>query len=222
MCYNYDVSITTFAIGSLATLYNIVSFGKNPLYLCISLFWMAAILMQLWEAMLWKDYNCNLFTTLAKYTNLAQPLLGMLVLLIPNYIKNKKIKLPLVALVIFFYLLTISPIIFSKNNSFKCIKKDSSIALKWWDMKKATVYVLAIVSLMKLLLPDKMFKYQAAFFLLGLLLANIIWLYQKYSNNPQITIDSILNRTSGRVGSIWCWVAAAAPFYNYYLFKNKF
>tara|TARA_Y100000991_G_scaffold215051_1_gene204320 strand:+ start:115 stop:726 length:612 start_codon:yes stop_codon:yes gene_type:complete len=203
MCYNYEVSITTFIIGTLATLYNISVFGANPVYLSISIFWMGAIIMQLWEALLWKDYNCVLFSKLAKYTNLLQPLLGLWLLLIPNYISKNKINVSIVYVVIIIYFLTVLPL-FLKN--YNCIKNKDGIALKWWTYTTAVAYVVTILILMKILLPDKLFEYQAIFFIGGLIFANLI----------------TKKKSPGRVGSIWCWIAAAAPFYNYYLFMNNF
>lgn len=217
MCYNYDVSITTFTLGTLATLYNVVAFGKNPLYMSINFFWMGAILMQLWEALLWKNYNCTLFSKLAKYTNLVQPLLGLVLLLIPNYIEKNKINVPFVFLVIAFYILTILPILLK---DYKCIKNSSGIALKWWDYMSAWVYALTILVLMKTLLPNKLFKYQAMFFIGGLLVAHLITII--FNINTINMKELFVSKNPGRIGSIWCWVAAAAPFYNYYLFKNKF
>jgi len=213
MCYNYEVSISTFIIGTVATIINVILFYKKPLYLSINFFWMGAILMQLWEAILWKDYNCSLFSKLAKYTNLIQPLLVLVLLFIPNHIKKYKINLYLVGLVVGIYIITIFPKIMT---DYGCVKYKNGIVLKWWNIFSATIFPITIVSLIKLLLPDRMFKYQLILYLGSLIIAHII-----HFINSKNYIKSII-KTPGRVGSIWCWIAAAAPFYNYYLFKNNF
>lgn len=216
MCYNFSVSVTTFVIGTLGTLYNLIAFRKTPIYVAISFFWMGAILMQLWESLLWKDNNCPLFTKLAKYTNLMQPILVLSYLLIPNYIKKNNINIPLVYLVIGFYVLTVFPMIIKDYN---CVKTKNGITLKWWDKETGLIYIFTVLCLFKLLLRQKLFKYQSIFFVGGLLLAQIIIILTDRRKNIANWTENI---SSGHLGSIWCWVAAVAPFYNYFLFKNKF
>ena len=88
MCYSFEVSISTFLIGLTFSIINLIKF-KNPVYVCLSILWLVVIFMQLWETLLWKNYKCNLISKIAMVNNLIQPLLLLLVLLIPNYIKKK-------------------------------------------------------------------------------------------------------------------------------------
>lgn len=212
MCYNYEVSVTSFVIGIVGIIINMIVFKKNPLYLGINFFWIGVILMQLWEAILWKDYKCELFSKIAKYTNLIQPILLLIVLLIPNYIKKNKINLKLVYLVLGIYILSIFPMILK---DYGCIKDKNGIVLKWWDIISGTIYLITIFALIKLLLPNRMFKYQSLIIFANLIIANVF--HFMTSKNYMKSIIEL----PGRLGSIWCWVAAAAPCYNYFLFKNN-
>ena len=212
MCYNYEVSVTSFVIGIVGIIINMIVFKKNPLYLGINFFWIGVILMQLWEAILWKDYKCELFSKIAKYTNLIQPILLLIVLLIPNYIKKNKINLKLVYLVLGIYILSIFPMILK---DYGCIKDKNGIVLKWWDIISGTIYLITIFALIKLLLPNRMFKYQSLIIFANLIIANVF--HFMTSKNYMKSIIEL----PGRLGSIWCRVAAAAPCYNYFLFKNN-
>ena len=72
------------------------------------------------ESLLWKNYKCELVSKLAMVNNLIQPLVLLLVLLIPNYLKNNSVNLPLVGLTILIYLGYISKY-FKKD--YGCIKE---------------------------------------------------------------------------------------------------
>jgi len=96
-----------------------------------------------------------------------------------------------------------------------CIKDKNGIVLKWWDIISGTIYLITIFALIKLLLPNRMFKYQSLIIFANLIIANVF--HFMTSKNYMRSIIEL----PGRLGSIWCWVAAAAPCYNYFLFKNN-
>ena len=205
MCYSFEVSVSTFLIGLTFSVINLIKY-RNPIYVCLSLFWLVVIFMQLWESLLWKNYKCELVSKLAMVNNLIQPLVLLLVLLIPNYLKNNSVNLPLVGLTILIYLGYISKY-FKKD--YGCIKEKNGIHLKWWDMYGAYLFIIVGIILFKLILPTKIGYIQMSLFIYSLIIVNIF--YEK---------NSIYNRY-GRKGSIWCWAAAFIPLVNYFVFKNN-
>ena len=152
MCYSFEVSLITFIIGTFFTIINIILFGSNLLHLCINLFWYNGILLQLWETLIWKNYHCKLFTKLAQITNVLQPLAPLIILLIPNYIKNNNINTSYIGFLSIFYLLVV---IRYFNKDYGCIKKNNGISLEWWDFKGAILYGITSLLILKLLLSYK-------------------------------------------------------------------
>lgn len=209
MCYSYDVSITTFIIGTIFTIINSYSFIKNPLYLCLNLYWFSGVLMQLWEAFLWKNINCKLFSKLAMITNLIQPLVLLLILTIPNYIKENKINIYYVGITSILYLLYILYIAFKQD--YGCIREKTYIDLKWWNFfPGAVIYITTTIILLKLLLNERLSSYQIGLYVVSLLIG-IFLFSNKFGGN--------YNNASSKIGSIWCWIAAFIPLINYIIFK---
>jgi len=209
MCYSYDVSIKTFSIGTILSIVNLYIFKNNPLYVYLTLFWFfSGILMQLWESLLWKDIQCDLISNIAMINNILQPVMLLMLLFIPNYIKTKKINTKLVISIVVFYLLFFH---FLRNKSYGCIKSDDGIHLKWWNVSTSLLYITTFVLLLFLLLDTKMALFQISFFIGSLIIANII-------NGTTIKM-MLLKPEPSRVASLWCWCAAFAPAYNYLVFK---
>jgi len=209
MCYSYDVSIKTFLLGTVLSIINLYIFKNNPLYIYLTLFWFfSGILMQLWESLLWKNINCRLVSNIAMFNNILQPVMLIILLFIPNYIRSKKINTKLVISIIVFYLLFVY---FFRNKSYGCIKSDDGIHLKWWNVSTSIAYVITFVLLLSLLLDTRVALFQIGFFLGALLVANII-------NGSRIKI-MLQQPEPSRVASLWCWCAAFAPVYNYLVFK---
>lgn len=205
MCYSFEVSISTFLIGLTFSIINLIKF-KNPIYICLSIYWLVIIFMQLWETLLWKNYKCKLVSKLAMINNLFQPLVLLLVLLIPNYLKKNDVNLPLVGLLIFIYLGYITKYF---KQDYGCIKEKNGIHLKWWDIYGAYLYVIVSVILFKLILPNKIANTQITLFISSLIIGNLF--YEK---------NSIYNK-HGRKGSIWCWASAFIPLLNYFIFQKN-
>ena len=78
MCWNEKVSWATFIIGTLLNIFNIVYFRDTTLTL-VSLAVQWLLLMQLFEALAWRDQNCgklnNFATNGALIANITQPLM---------------------------------------------------------------------------------------------------------------------------------------------------
>ena len=82
MCWNEKVSWTTFILGTIFNIFNIFYFKDTTLTLIsIGIQWL--LLMQLFEALAWRDQQCgslNKFATNgALIANLTQPLMVCMV-----------------------------------------------------------------------------------------------------------------------------------------------
>jgi len=209
MCYSYDVSIKTFLLGTVLSIINLYIFKNNLLYIYLTLFWFfSGILMQLWESLLWKNINCRLVSNIAMINNILQPVMLIMLLFIPNYIRSKKINTKHVISIVVFYLLFVY---FFRKKSYGCIKSDGGIHLKWWNVSTSIVYVITFVLLLSLLLDTRLALFQIGFFLGSLLVANII-------NGTSIKM-MLQQPEPSRVASLWCWCVAFSPVYNYLVFK---
>jgi len=158
--------------------------------------------MQLWEAIIWKGFKCKLFSQVAMTTNLLQPLGTAILLLIYAY-KHEQLTsydTPLVVLLLIIYSIYVGRF-YSKD--YGCIKDKNGINYRWWNKNYGGVlYNITMIAVMVLLLKNrKLLAFQIGYFLVTLLLSNLFY-----------------RRTTG--GSIWCFLAAFAPIYNYIVFKN--
>jgi|TARA_R110002074_G_C12276143_1_gene642650 hypothetical protein len=186
---------------------NLYHFNDNNLYLIITLAWyFGGILMQLWEALLWKDYKCKLISKIAMINNLIQPVLWLFILFIPGYIKRHKINYKLVYVLLASYIMYMSRYF---KNDYGCIKTKEGISLKWWDNNiGGFIYTLFQILLFILILPTKLLKSQLSIFLASLFLGTLFRIYEDKSNAFNI-------KSWGKTGSIWCWVAAFSPLINF-------
>jgi len=222
MCYNYEVSITTFLLGTFFTLINFYYFNDNYLYLMITFAWyVGAILMQLWETLLWKNYKCKLISKIAMINNLIQPILWLLILFIPGYIKKQKINVKMIFLILALYIFYVSQYF---KNDYGCIKTNEGINLKWWNNNiGGLIYTLVQILLFILILPKKIMKSQLLIFLVSLFLSNLFKIYQDKPQTFNDLLDKLFNiKLWGRTGSIWCWVAAFSPLINFIVLKYTY
>ena len=215
MCFSFEASIGTFIVGTLSTFLIFKEFKNNKVYKKVGIFWLAAVLMQLWEAMIWKNYHCEFATKMALITNLLQPFIFLLIL--PEFLKknkeNKK-KRNIKLLIVFFSLIIYSYYVynFSYFKDYGCILKNNTVNLEWWNdlpNKKnygSTIYIIIMIINMKMLIPNsKVAHLQIFIFILSLVSANVLN-YRNYQNN---------------VGSVWCLFASLAPVINYLVFKHN-
>lgn len=197
MCYNYETSRNTFIIGTLGTVINLIKFRKNPFLVTLNIMWYFGISMQFWEALIWKNYKCNFSSKAAMINNLIQPLSVLLFLLIPNYkVKNMNliISITLIYLTYVFRYFSID---------YGCIKDSFGVNLAWWDSVGGRMHFFTFLILFKLILPPYMFKSQSFLFITSWIIGFIL------SNN-----------NSKHIASLWCWVAAFIPYFNYFIFSK--
>jgi hypothetical protein len=201
MCYNKETSITTYVIGSIASLYLI--YKKDEMeYKIIGGFFLYVIQMQMIEYLLWNHrvkcdkYNINI-STIGSILNHLQPI--VLFLLIKNlnpiiYEKNKRfidLLLGVYIVNLLLYSLNIYPM--------ECTTLDNSNHLYWkWNHKKNGLLFYIIFIVVQTLLSYLGFIYPFNIVFVIILLGSFL-------------ISKYIYGDTKAVGAIWCWYAALVP-----------
>ena len=201
MCYNKETSITTYVIGSIASLYLI--YKKDEMeYKIIGGFFLYVIQMQMIEYLLWvhkvkcDSYNINI-STIGSILNHLQPI--VLFLLIKNlnpiiYEKNKRF----IDLLLGVYIVNL--LLYSVNiYPMECTTLDNSNHLYWkWNHKKNGLLFYIIFIVIQTLLTYLGFTYPFNIIFAIILLGSFL-------------ISKYIYGDTKAVGAIWCWYAALVP-----------
>ena len=155
MCWNEQVSWITLCIGTLLNLFNILYF-KNTTITLISLAFQWLLLMQLFEALAWRDQECgslNKFATNgALIANVTQPLFVcmLFVLFSTTSTRNKMIALGISFIYVCYVLYVLN-----NTSEYTCLRPSKSCShlnLYWWANMNGFIYCLALFSTMLLLI----------------------------------------------------------------------
>ena len=211
MCYTYEISRDTFVIGSILTAINAYIFRNSSFFTVANICWFAPILMQLWEAMIWKNYHCEQVTKLALITNITQPFLLLLLLGLSGKFVAKDPNYLVIAITCIVYSLTIVPYL---GKDYGCIRNEHGIGLVWWSTLEATIYCITMTILVFQLATPQLAKFFAGYFYFTWLAAHMLRIRE--AELRKIALDDL---TPVRTGSIWCWAASFAPVYNLLVFK---
>ena len=200
MCYNKETSITTYIIGSLASLYLI--YRKENEYKIIGAFFLYVIQMQMIEYLLWVHrvkcdaYNINI-STIGSILNNLQPIVLFLLIKYLNpiiYEKNKKfidILLGVYIVNLLLYSFNIYPM--------DCTILDKHKHLYWrWNYRNNYSLFYIIFVLVLVLLNYLGFAYPFNIFFAIIFLGSFL-------------ISKYMYKDTKAVGAIWCWYAALAP-----------
>lgn len=201
MCYNKTTSITTYVIGSLASLYLI--FKKDVMeYKIIGAFFLYVIQMQMIEYLLWvhrvkcDKYNINI-STIGSILNNLQPI--VLYLLIRYFNKNiSEENKKFIDILISVYIVNL--LLYSSNiYPMECTTLDNSNHLYWkWNHKHNAFLFYIIFVLVLVLLNYFGFVYPFNIFFAIIFLGSFL-------------ISKYMYKDTKAVGAIWCWYAALAP-----------
>lgn len=182
----------------------------------LTFFWFTTVLMQLLESLIWKDYKCELISNIAKIVNIIQPFIFSLILLIPNYMKKNKKNLKWVFLALGIYAFFVYRI---SITDYGCIKTKDGIKLKWWGKYSGFTYLVASITSVYFLISNKKLALSQIFLIIAsLIISNLFYIYNNGLND--FLNQFWTNEIWKRVGSIWCWIAAISPVYNYLIFSN--
>ena len=176
---------------------------KNVEYLPYVITWQWVLLMQVFDAIAWKNQNCNKINKevakLAYVANITQPIIIFMssILISKVSINFKLISIMVISLYIIqlFYQ--------SPNVEFKCLtpkKKCKHLNYYWWNNINATGYMITLFSMCLFLCRP-----------LALSIINLIY----------IIITLIISSTiyTCGVASMWCWFSAFAPLINIIAYK---
>jgi len=192
MCWNADVSISTFLLGFLTILYK----GFNGYPLVELGFYFTVILIQLYEYFIWTYYNNPVINTIATIclmiTIALQPIISSLLLSDKNY--------NLMLISIFIYIC----IILLTNKNIKLLKDNisdiNSLTKEFysyrgkdghlvWNWTKNNNNFTFIIYLIFLIIPIYIYGLYDLLIIGGIFLAITVYKYNKYDT----------------LGSMWCW-----------------
>lgn len=210
MCITKGVSITTFLICSLSSIYLYQRNNPNDRWIAV-LFGYVGII-QLLEYFMWKDQECkglNQKTTkIAFYIILFQPIVSLLV---AYSMTNGKIPTWLYMINIIYVIYAV-PILYSKLEDNQCTKPcdGSNYGLNWpWATGSNTL--LWIVFFCGLVSPFLLMKKTGnIFFIFNLIIWLLSGIIGSYRCQGLVDIPS---------GSLWCMMAFLGPLVGIYINK---
>ena len=195
MCWNEQVSWTTLILGTIFNLFNIFYY-KNTTLTLVSLAIQWLLLMQLFEALAWRDQNCgklNQFATNgALIANLTQPLIVCMLFITVSPVSQITKGF---ALAIAFAYISYVLYVLNTTEEYTCLRPSQNcthLDLYWWKNLSGIVYCLALFSIMLLLIRP----FGLALFVSGYIGITLLL--------------SVLFYSCG-AGSLWCWFTSFAP-----------
>lgn len=223
MCYNATVSIIAFVVGTLLNILTVALIPK-PAVIAVSIVWEWALLMQLFDFFLWKTQNepCTdaMFgnakwkTTGAFVANILQPFIAFIaIILIAGSEVSTSAKIAATMLFVGYVVYMLGAT--SQMKPLGCVKAGCSpsnsgevcpqggcsapcsdnLNYSWWNHLSGLVYLVVLVGVVLLLLrPFSFALMQSAFILITLFIAML--------------------SVKGTVPSVWCLLAASAPFFT--------
>lgn len=181
MCYNKEVSLISFILGTLINLFVLLYYKNNVKIRTICIIWQWVLMMQLSEYLIWKDQNCGnlnkVGTKLAMFFNLTQPIIVFIGLMLISY-QSYTMKY-IASLIILIYIVYMINNI-KNNKEYICTKpstKCTHLNLKWWnDFKKGgLIYCIALLGVILLLLRPLKLSLFVFFYILITLIISIIF-----------------------------------------------
>lgn len=197
MCWDEHTSVVTFVIGTVFNIFNVWYFRDTTITI-ISLMWQWVLLMQLFEAIAWKNQNNPIKNKWAAngalIANVTQPIFVALALIAFTNVstQNKVLAMVLVFLYIVWLIYALN-----QNKPFNELKPSEScdhLDLVWWKKFPggASVYLIVLLCVLVLLLrPKKLMLFETGFIFVTLAISAVFY--------------------SCGTGSMWCWFAAFAP-----------
>jgi hypothetical protein len=134
MCYSAESSLSTFLVGSTASLY-LLLFSNSPTYKHLGLFFITVVFIQLLEYFMWIDQDCGIMNHIASKMVMVILTLQIISIFLGGYIFNttvlNKNTLYYILLIIFGpLLLSIITKLYSDNRQY-CSKANKYGHLEW-------------------------------------------------------------------------------------------
>ncbi len=197
MCINEETSWITLILGTVINTYVVKDLYRNRIYLpiFIILAWQYALLMQIPDAIAWRNIKNGNSTEhegkLAFFLNITQPIVWFLCIM--PFVKSYNVLLPVLLLLgIYIYDIYNNKLKYDITPPEKC----NSLNYQWWEKLNPYLYFLVMTSIF-MIIPDRKFA-----------LLNIILFYGSF-------IISKLIKYECNFGSFWCWSIASCGLINY-------
>jgi len=133
MCYSAESSLSSFLVGSIASLY-LLLFSNSQTYKHLGLFFITVVFMQLLEYFMWIDQDCGIMNHIASKMVMVILSLQIISIFLGGYIFNTTIlnknTLYYILVVIFGLLLSTIMNLYSDNRQY-CSKANKYGHLEW-------------------------------------------------------------------------------------------
>ena len=202
MCHNKETSLFTFLFGCIGCILLFYFYSSSNSIRVIAFLWGYVLLMQWFEWLIWMNQSASesIQLSLTKGTmlsNLLQPV--MVVILCILYLSNPSYNWFILGLLII-YISYMFVNLYYINPIFKIGITDTChhLQYEWWKYTNWEVifYLLPIItSIMLYIKPISLAIFESSYILITLFIS--IWIYKC------------------GVPSIWCWMAAFAPFITF-------
>ena len=200
MCWNKEVSLSSFIVGTIINIAVLLYFKKEITVVSFCIIWQFVLLMQLSEYFIWLDQKCGktnkMGTKAALIFNLMQPVFTFLVLI--NAFVGSQFAKTVSTIIIFLYLCYMM-LKLNENSEYTCTKpseKCSHMNLKWWNDFKGSglIYLLTLISVILLLFKP----FNTAVFISIYIIIMLVISEKFYSCGQPST---------------WCWLVVPLPLF---------
>ena len=213
MCLSEQVSWTTLIIGTIInciciTYLSRINNKKTIIPIILILGWQYALLMQIPDALAWRNPNAKYPGKLAYVLNTTQPFIFIVLVAIGLQKMNIPLArlLPAILIGLIYGILIIIETYKQNDFNIEPLKSCRNLNYRWWDSLPVVLYFLTLI-LSMLAIPY-----------LGYIVLNITI----FIGSILITQKIVGNECNP--GSLWCWSVAGAGlcmFLYYILFDNK-
>lgn len=215
MCWNKEVSLSMFSIGTAFNILACIYIPKAPV-IAVSILWEWVLLMQLFDALVWfdnppkendksRDKICSplrRYSTLGAFAaNILQPVILFIVLM---FISPSNLYMKIVAAVLCVGYLSYVLGQVANMNRIKCMSQNSDCHLEynWWNSIEGWTYITTLFSVGLLLLRPWTF----CLLEMGYILVTLV-------------VTLIVYRQADAMANMWCWMAAFAPIFTVAFWK---
>jgi len=220
MCFNETASWIAFIGISIVNIASMV-YMKEEKYTAIALIFQWVLLMQLFDALAWRNQDCNstmnnVATRGAFFANVTQPIVAFLLFMVFLSDSTTQIEKGIATIVMLFYIIWL--LNGTMNVKMTCLQKGdgcSNLNYYWWDiLQPGFMYHISLILVILILLKPLKLSLAISGIIMGTLAVSMIY----YSINMGNFEVSMLYKNCG-IASTWCFFAAFIPLFNMLAYK---